>query len=70
MIRRGYDALMLLAQKGKLPLERLQASLQKIAAFKALAQPPRPYDLTLFRQLADEIVQLNNKLNYTYGGSL
>jgi beta-N-acetylhexosaminidase len=70
MIRRGYDALLLTAQKGKLPPERLQESLGRIGAYKALAPATPPFDAARFRQLSDEIAQLNDKLNYTYGGTL
>ena len=36
----------------------------------ALTQPPLPFDKGRFRQLSDEIAQLNHKLDYTYGGTL
>ncbi|HEY0404544.1 MAG TPA: glycoside hydrolase family 3 N-terminal domain-containing protein [Pyrinomonadaceae bacterium] len=70
MIRRGYDALLLTAEKGKLPPERLRDSLGRIGAYKALARATPPFDAERFRQLSDEIAQLNDKLNYTYGGTL
>ncbi|HEX7998103.1 MAG TPA: glycoside hydrolase family 3 N-terminal domain-containing protein [Pyrinomonadaceae bacterium] len=70
MIRRGYEALLLTAEKGKLPTERLQDSLRRIGEYKSLAQPPLAFDKERFRQLSDEIAQLNHKLDYTYGGTL
>lgn len=70
MIRRGHEALVMMAEKGKLPPERLNESLRRIAECKALAQPPLPFALERLQQLSDEITQLNQKLNYTYGGSL
>jgi beta-N-acetylhexosaminidase len=70
MIRRGYDALLLTAEKGKLPPERLQESLRRIGECKALPRPTPPFDAARFRQLSDEIARLNDKLNYTYGGTL
>jgi beta-N-acetylhexosaminidase len=70
MIRRGYEALLLTAEKGKLPAERLQDSLRRIGEYKSLAQPPLAFDKERFRQLSDEIAQLNHKLDYTYGGTL
>jgi beta-N-acetylhexosaminidase len=70
MIRRGYDALLLTAEKGKLPPERLQGSLRRIGDYKALAPTTPPFDAARFRQLSDEIARLNDKLNYTYGGTL
>jgi beta-N-acetylhexosaminidase len=70
MIRRGFDALLMMAEKGKLPENRLQESLRRIGEYKALAQPSPPFDEARFRGLSAEVVQLNDKLNYTYGGTL
>jgi beta-N-acetylhexosaminidase len=70
MIRRGYEALLLTARAGKIPQERIDASLRRIESFKALIKPPLPLDMERYRQLADEVVQLNRKLNYTYGGAV
>jgi beta-N-acetylhexosaminidase len=70
MVRRGYEALLLTARNGKLPQERLHASLRRIESFKALIKPPLHFDAERYRQLADEVVQLNRKLNYTYGGAV
>jgi beta-N-acetylhexosaminidase len=70
MIRRGYEALLLTAQKGKLPVERLEQSLRRIEEYKAMTQPPLPFDKARLREISDEIARLNQKLNYTYGGSL
>jgi beta-N-acetylhexosaminidase len=70
MIRRGYEALLLTAQKGRLPEERLHESLRRIAECKSLTPPPAPFEKERFRELSDEIERLNHKLNYTYGGTL
>ncbi|MGB7922105.1 MAG: glycoside hydrolase family 3 N-terminal domain-containing protein [Pyrinomonadaceae bacterium] len=70
MIRRGYDRLLLAAREGEITEERIHASLRRIAEFKALTEPPLPFDLKRFRELSDEIAVLNRKLNYTYGGAL
>jgi beta-N-acetylhexosaminidase len=70
MIRRGYEALLLTAEKGKLPTERLQDSLRRIGEYKSLTQPPLAFDKERLGQLSDEIAQLNHKLDYTYGGTL
>jgi beta-N-acetylhexosaminidase len=70
MIRRGYEALLMTAQKGKLPMERLHESLRRIGEYKELTQPPLAFDKARLRQLSDEIAQLNHKLDYTYGGTL
>jgi beta-N-acetylhexosaminidase len=70
MIRRGYEALLLTAQKEKLPQERLHESLRRIAEYKSLVQTPPPFDPARLRQLSEEVAQLNRKLEYTYGGTL
>lgn len=69
-IRRGYHALVAAAREGRLPKERIHTSLRRIAAMKSIIQPPLPLDMERFKILADEINQLNSKLNYTYGGTI
>ena len=39
-----------------------------IAATKALAQPPLPLDMARFQQLANDIKELNERLEYRYPG--
>jgi beta-N-acetylhexosaminidase len=70
IIRRGYHGLLKAARDGKLPKERIRASLKRIAAFKSIVQPPLPLDLERFKFLSDEIADLNLKLKYSYGGSV
>ena len=47
---------------------RMQASLRRIAATKALAQPPLPLDIDRYNQLSQEIRELNERLEYRYPG--
>lgn len=68
MIRRGYHALLKAAREGQVNETRIRASLKRIAATKALAQPPLPFDINKFKALGDEITQLNDKLEYRYPG--
>jgi beta-N-acetylhexosaminidase len=70
LIKLGYDVLLKAARDGELPPERIRASLKNIADFKALVQSPLPFDMERFRSLTDEVVMLNKKLNYTYGGAI
>ncbi|HEV3468454.1 MAG TPA: glycoside hydrolase family 3 N-terminal domain-containing protein [Pyrinomonadaceae bacterium] len=70
VIRRGYDALVAAAREGRLTPERVGLSLRRIAAFKALAQPPLPFDAHRFQELSHEVAELNRKLNYVYGGKI
>jgi len=67
-IRRGYRALLRAAREGKVTEKRISASLKRIAATKALAQPPLSLDMNRFEQLANEITELNKTLEYRYPG--
>ncbi len=69
-IRRGYHGLLEAAQNGTLSQDRIRESLKRIAKTKAILAPPLPLDLTCVQSLADEILKLNSKLNYTYGGTV
>ena len=69
-IRRGYHSLLSAARENRISSERINASLKRIAATKAIASAPLPLDLDRIKTLSDEIFHLNTKLNYTYGGTL
>ncbi len=70
LIRRGYASLLQAAREGTLSESRIEASLKRIATFKALVQPPLSFDPARFAALSDEVFALNRKLNYTYGGKI
>jgi beta-N-acetylhexosaminidase len=67
-IRRGYRALLKAARSGSVSEKRIQASLKRIAATKALVKPPPPLDMEKFDRLANEIRLLNETLEYRYPG--
>ncbi len=69
-IRRGYHSLLSAAQDGQISQQRIRMSLKRIGAAKHTAAPPLPLDLDRFHALSDEILKLNSKLNYTYGGTI
>jgi beta-N-acetylhexosaminidase len=69
-IRRGYQGLLEAAKSGRLTAERIKQSLDRIARTKTIMEPPLPLDLARFQELSDEILKLNSKLNYTYGGTV
>ena len=69
-IRRGYQGLLAAAKSGKLSQERIRQTLERIARTKTIMEPPLPLDLERFKSLADEILKLNSKLNYVYGGTV
>jgi len=70
IIRRGYHGLLNAAREGKLPPERIRASLKRIAAARSIIEPSLPLDLERFKLLSDEIANRNGKLKYSYGGSV
>lgn len=67
-IRRGYRALLKAAREGSVSEKRIQASLKRVAATKALVKPPPPLDMEKYERLAEEIRQLNATLEYRYPG--
>ena len=69
-IRRGHEALLEAARNGRLPAERMEEALQRIARTKAVIEEPLPLDLDRLKTLSDEIARLNSKLNYVYGGTI
>jgi beta-N-acetylhexosaminidase len=70
IVRRGYQSLLSVARNGKLPKDRMRASFRRIAATKALFKAPPPFDAEKLKTLSDETSQLNEKLNYKYGGTI
>jgi beta-N-acetylhexosaminidase len=67
-IRRGYHALVEAARNKQLSERRIQGSLKRIAATKTLAQGPRPLDMERYEKLANDIKELNKRLDYVYPG--
>ena len=70
LIRRAYDSLLKAAREGSLTAERIEASLERIATFKAMTQTPPPFDPKKYQELSMEVAALDRKLNYVYGGKL
>jgi len=68
MIRRGYRELLAAARDQRISERRIKESLERIAAIKALAQPPTPLDMDKFNKLANDIRELNERLDYQYPG--
>src|SRR5215213_6516769 len=66
IIRRGYDALLEAARRGEISADRIRASLERIGSFKSLIKPPLPFNMERFRELSEEVAELNRKLNYQY----
>ena len=67
-IRRGYRALLEAVREKRFSERRIQASLKRIAATKALTKPPTPLEMEKFNKLADDIKELNKRLEYVYPG--
>lgn len=70
IIQRGYQALLAVARNGKIPKERMRASLRRIAAMKSIVKEPVSFDADRLKELSDETTLLNKKLNYKYGGTI
>jgi beta-N-acetylhexosaminidase len=67
-IRRGYKALLEAGQKKRITERRIQASLKRIAETKALTHPATELSMDRLKQLAEEIKELNKRLEYVYPG--
>lgn len=67
-IRRGYHALLKEVQGQKFTERRVQASLKRVAATKALTKPSPELDMDRYNHLANEILELNKRLEYVYPG--
>jgi beta-N-acetylhexosaminidase len=69
-IRRGYQGLLAAAKDGQISQTRIKESLDRIAKTKTIVESPLPLDLERFQQLSDQVLRLNSKLNYVYGGTV
>jgi len=69
-IQRGYQGLLAAAKDGQISQTRIKESLDRIARTKTIIEKPLPLDLERFQQLSDEVLRLNSKLNYVYGGTV
>lgn len=67
-VRDSYRALLAAFQNGEFPIERLDASLARIAEVKNILKEPLEFSETQLQELSAEIAALNDKLNYSYGG--
>jgi beta-N-acetylhexosaminidase len=67
-IRRGYHGLLKSVRDKGFTERRLQGSLRRIAATKALLRPAVELDMNRYDQLANEIKELNKRLDYVYPG--
>lgn len=67
-IRRGYRALLKAAREDIIPQKRIRGSLTRIAEIKTLAQPPLQLDMNRYQHLSNEIIRVNDTLDYRYPG--
>jgi beta-N-acetylhexosaminidase len=67
-IQRGYRALLKAAREGRITEKRINSSLRRIAETKSLAEAPLPLDMDRLQQLAQDIIELNGRLEYRYPG--
>lgn len=69
-VRKSYALLLKGFQTGELSIDRLAESLGRIADLKSILQPPLPFDSNRFQELSVAIAELNQQLNYSYGGKI
>jgi beta-N-acetylhexosaminidase len=69
-VRRGYHALVEAFEKGEFTTERLDESLIRIAEIKSMLKEPVDFDAARLQELSSEIGNLNEKLEYSYGGRI
>lgn len=67
-VRKSYQALLEGFRSGRLSLEKLDGSIQRIAEVKAIVTNPLPFDAEKFAGLSGDVAELNKKLDYSYGG--
>ncbi|MEP6923483.1 MAG: glycoside hydrolase family 3 N-terminal domain-containing protein [Pyrinomonadaceae bacterium] len=69
-VRKSYYLLLEGFKSGELSKNRLHESLGRIADLKNILQPALPLDSNRFAELSGAIAELNQKLNYSYGGKI
>lgn len=67
-IREGFTAISNAVESGEITESRIDESLRRIASVKKHLSEPLPFDISRLQSLSEEIAELNNKLNYNYGG--
>ncbi len=67
-VRQSYNALLAKFKSGELSTEKLDETLLRIADVKAIVTNPLPFDAGKFSRLSEEVAELNQKLDYSYGG--
>ncbi len=67
-IRKGFAAVVNAVKTGLIKTSRIDESLNRIAKIKSLVQPPLPFNAAHWHIFSREIVELNKKVNYSYGG--
>ena len=67
-IREAHAAVSAAVEGGEITEARIDESLKRIAFVKNNLSEPLPFDVSRLQYLSKEIAELNNKLNYNYGG--
>ncbi len=67
-VRQSYHSLLAKFRSGELSTEKLDETLLRIADVKAIVTNPLPFDAGKFSRLSEEVAELNQKLDYSYGG--
>ncbi len=64
----GFNSLVRAVEKGEIKEARIDESLTRIAALKSLIQKPLPLETERLHTVSHNIVRLNKRVNYNYGG--
>ncbi|HEX3102755.1 MAG TPA: glycoside hydrolase family 3 N-terminal domain-containing protein, partial [Pyrinomonadaceae bacterium] len=62
-IREGYDSILQAVESGEITEDRIDRSLERIAALKHDLSEPVAFDPERLRQLSDQVAALNESLN-------
>lgn len=68
LIVEGFNAIVRAVKNGEIKETRIDESLRRIAHIKTLIQPSLPLDANRLQILSRNIAELNEKLDYNYGG--
>lgn len=67
-VKSGFEAVLEAVKTGEISESRIDESLKRIFNAKQEIQKPLPFDSDRLQKLSEKIAELNNQLNYSYGG--
>jgi beta-N-acetylhexosaminidase len=67
-VRKSYQAMLSAFHNSEFSIKRLDESILRISEVKLLLKPPLPLDSDRLLRLSSDVAELNENLNYSYGG--